>query len=218
MQKFPCPSCGADITFRTSLSAYAVCPFCHTMGVRTDDGLKNIGTMAALPDDMSPFQIGTEGTFKGVRFGVVGRMKIGYSDGWWNEWFIVSDDGRRGWLAEAQGFYAPCFELAERDESTEKTLQTLGRGDTAALMGKFFTIQGQKYKLVDAKEAECIGCEGELPFKAPQGRKTTTFDFIKGDGDFASIELTEEAPRIFTGSYVGWGALGCKFFREFEGW
>ena len=83
------------------------------MVVRRDLDVESIGTMAALPQDMSPFQIGTQGKFDGVGFGIIGRMKLSWENGYWNEWFIVSEDGRKGWLAEAQGFYAVSFEIEE---------------------------------------------------------------------------------------------------------
>jgi len=111
MKKYSCPSCGAEMVFHSGLSVYAVCPYCRSTVVRHDVDLEAIGTMATLPDDMSPLQIGTDGFYQGTRFSLVGRMKIGWKDGSWNEWFMLADDGRKGWLAEAQGFYAVSFEI-----------------------------------------------------------------------------------------------------------
>lgn len=227
MKKYPCPSCGAEIIFRTSIASHAVCPYCRTMVVRDDESLRKTGEMAQLPDDMSPFQIGAEGTFRGVRFGIAGRMKLGYQDGSWNEWFIVSDDARRGWLAEAQGFYAPCFEV---EAPSEQTLHAIGKmqewagGDLATESwaknpaGQRIKIEGVTYKIVDIKQAECIAAEGELPFSAPQGRKTITIDCLGGEGQFASIELADGGVRVFTGAYVTWPELNCRYYRTFEGW
>ncbi len=227
MKKYPCPSCGAEIPFRTSIASHGVCPYCRTMVVRDDDALRKTGEMAQIPDDMSPLQLGTEGTFQGVRFGIAGRMKIGYEDGSWNEWFIVSDDARRGWLAEAQGFYAPCFEVENPSEKTLHAVQKMNDwagGDLAGEAwiknpsGQRIIIEGTTYKIVDIKRAECIASEGELPFSAPQGRKTTTIDCIAGDGKFASIDLADGRARVFTGAYVTWPELNCRYYRAFEGW
>ena len=229
MKQYPCPSCGAQVVFRTSIAAYAVCPYCHTMLVRDDDNLKKIGEMAQLPDDMSPFQIGTGGVYNGVHFGIVGRLKIGWAEGSWNEWFIVSDDGRKGWLAEAQGFYSPCFEISAQDaqDDTKQALDDFaewGKGHrperwgSRSPLGTDVTLNGKKYLVVDVQDAECIGCSGELPFSAPQGRKTKSIDLMDNDGGFASIEVSAEGTRLFIGHYVEWEQLKCSFFREFEGW
>lgn len=126
MKKFQCPSCAAEICFQSNVSVYAVCKYCASMVVRRDVDVQAIGTMAALPEDMSPFQIGTQGLYRGQMFGVVGRMKMGWSDGMWNEWFIISDNGLKGWLAEAQGTYAVCFELEEElEEETKARLEKM---------------------------------------------------------------------------------------------
>ncbi len=212
MQKttFNCPSCGAEVVFQSSLSVYAVCKYCSSMIVRHDVDVESIGQMAALPDDMSPIQIGTEGYYRGVRFSVVGRMKIGWEDGSWNEWFIVPDDGRKGWLAEAQGFYAASFEM----DDTSQSIKT----QSVPELGSYLKLNNQKLKIVDIKKAVCIGSEGELPFPAPKGRKTTSIDLLGPSGEFASIEIEGNKRRIYVGHYVEWNDLRCQNPRPLEGW
>ena len=53
--------------------------------------------------------IGTEGVYKGVHFGVIGRIQLRYAAGLWNEWHIMFDDMRTGWLSEAGGEYVLTF-------------------------------------------------------------------------------------------------------------
>ena len=45
--------------------------------------------MAALPPDLSPFQIGTRGEWKGRGFEIVGRLRVEWEQGSWNEWCIL---------------------------------------------------------------------------------------------------------------------------------
>ena len=224
MQKltFHCPSCGAEVVFKSSLSVYAVCPYCSSMIVRHDVDVEAIGKMAALPDDMSPIQIGTEGSYHGIRFHIIGRMKIGWEDGSWSEWFMLSDDGRKGWLAEAQGFYAVSF---ENDESTQVVSAndsnqhiSASKTHTVPELGSYLNLNKQKLKVVDIKKAVCIGSEGELPFLAPKGRKTTSVDLVGASGEFASIEIEGGTQRIYTGHYVEWDDLRCQNLRPLEGW
>ena len=196
------------------------------MVVRDDQALRKTGEMAQLPEDFSPFQIGSEGTFRGIRFGIVGRMKIGWQDGVWNEWFIVSDDGRKGWLAEAQGFYSPCFETKELNRECRFLIEeklSRKQAERSRLwknvpLGSTLRINDNWYRVVDVKEAHCIGAEGELPFDTPKGRKSVTIDLLRGSGDFASIDVATEGIAVFEGAYVGWNNLKCKYYRTFEGW
>jgi hypothetical protein len=205
------------------------------MVVRHDVDVESIGTMAELPEDMSPLQIGTSGFYKGVRFSIIGRLKIAWESGVWNEWFLYSDDGRKGWLAEAQGSYGVSFELDEplhpkteealnkrfaefemqrritKDGDEDEAQGPLDIGDHIKLQQKMLTV-------VDVKHATCIGSEGELPFSAPKGRKTLSIDLMGTDGEFACIEIHEGQKRIFVGDYVEWNDLRCDNLRPLEGW
>jgi DNA-directed RNA polymerase subunit RPC12/RpoP len=225
MKKYNCPSCGAEVLFQSSLSVYAVCRYCSSMIVRHDVDVESIGTMAALPDDMSPLQIGTGGIYKGRLFGIIGRMKIGWEDGFWNEWFLVMDDGQKGWLAEAQGVYAISFEIDEPlDPKTEDDLNRRvdsfqdGSQKKRPALGSYLTLNNQKFKVADIKQATCLGSEGELPFTAPQGRKTLSIDLLGSNGEFGSIELLDGKQRIYLGDYVEWDEMHCQNLRALEGW
>lgn len=231
MQKFTCPSCGAEINFQSNISVCAVCKHCASMVVRHDKDVESIGKMAQLPDDVSPLQIGTEGTYRGMRFGLIGRAKMGWQDGSWNEWFMYVDDGRKGWLAEAQGFFAVSFEFdGSIHPGAQKTLEKVTekfRSQQAAdnktfrnnsALGKVVTIGGKALQIVDIKDAECIGSEGELPFTAAKGRKATYIDLIGENKEFGSIEYSGNSTRIYLGEYVEFDDLRFSHLREMEGW
>ncbi len=221
MKKFNCPSCGAEVTFLSNISVYAVCPYCNSMIVRHDLDVESIGTMAALPDDMSPFQIGTEGYYLGMHFTLAGRIKVGWEDGSWNEWFMNSDDGRKGWLAEAQGFYAVCYEVEPPplDFAVQAIKsQKSGQQRDNNFIGSHLIINNQKLKVVDSKRCKCIGSEGELPFAAPKDRLTISVDLLGSRGEFGCVEIETGKMRAFTGRYVDWKELRCSNFRQFDGW
>jgi len=236
MKKYSCPSCGAEVVFKSNLSVYAVCPYCSTTVVRHDVDLEKIGTMAALSDDMSPLQVGTEAYYRGTHFTLIGRMKVGWKEGAWNEWFMITDDGHKGWLAEAQGFYAVCFEVenalepemaervaervAEFLKTTDKRVsrQVSGKELTHQKLGSYLTLNKQKLRVVDIKNAMCIGSEGEMPFAAPWGRKTVSIDLLGSDGEFGCVEIFGQEMRVFAGHYVDWADLRCKRLRELEDW
>jgi hypothetical protein len=217
MKKFNCPSCGAEVVFTSNISVYAVCKYCRSMIVRHDLDVESIGTMAALPEDMSPFQIGTEGYYQGVHFSLVGRMKMGWADGTWNEWFMATDDGRKGWLAEAQGFYAICFEVEPPPlDFAVRAIQN--QKENNQFIGSSFVLNKQKLKIVDSKKVSCIGSEGELPLAAPQGRLTVSVDLLGPHGEFAGVEIETGKMRAFSGSYVDWKEIRCSNVRQFDGW
>lgn len=233
MKKFNCPSCGAEVVFHSNVAVYAVCAYCSSMIVRHDVDVESIGVMAALPDDMSPLQLGTSGFYRKQAFTLVGRMKIAWKFGSWNEWFAFFENGSRGWLAEAQGTYAFSFEMGSAlptatvkkvDElitlHNSQSVKTSSNDSNSApqTLGTYLVLDKQKYKIVDIKKAVCAGSEGELPFSAPHGRRTVSLDMLGPSGEFACIELDGTKTRCYLGNYVEWDELKCTNLRELEGW
>jgi len=209
MLKLTCPACSATIEFKSRVSLFGVCSYCRAMIVRHDVNVETLGTMAELPDDVSPLQIGTQGKFDGTAFQIVGRLKIGWAEGTWNEWYLLFDTGHDGWLAEAQGFYGVSFPT-----NTPDALPTPAqlKSETQVVIGK------EVFQIDDIKSATCLGSEGELPMKAPKGRKSTSVDLTGPDGHFACLDYSDEGPRLYVGRYAQFDELNLQNLREIDGW
>ncbi len=177
MLTLACPSCGAAEAFRSKASVFAVCSFCKSTLVRQDMDLSAVGKMSELQDDMTPLQIGCQGTYAGKRFELIGRLKVGYSDGFWNEWYALFADGSPGWLAEAQGFYAMCFEVATREIPSSNALTP---GTNVRLTAQ------SVFQVEDIRQVKCLYSEGELPLFATQGRESTSVDLTGPDNGMAT--------------------------------
>lgn len=206
-----CPACGGQVTFKSKASVFSVCSYCKATLVRHDINLEVYGTMADVQLDVSPLQIGTRGQFNKKSFELVGRMRLRWSDGFWNEWYALFDDGRAGWLAEAQGFYAMNFEDADNWDLPPASQLFPGTAVMLKAHGKF--------QVDDIKKAECIGSEGELPIRAPKGRHSVSVDLSGEDGQFACIEYPAgELCRVFLGRYYDFDQFKFSFLRELDGW
>ncbi len=203
-----CPSCGAAVNFQSKSSVFAVCSFCKSSLVREDVDLTVLGKVADLRDDLTPLQVGTKGTYNGKSFELAGRMKIGYSDGFWNEWYALFSHDQVGWLAEAQGFLGMCFDsdaqLPPRDKITP------GAPIELANEGWF--------EVEDIREVRCLYSEGELPLMAAQGRRSTSVDLSGEDRKMATIEYAEKETRLFIGTYEDFDNFHFKNLRPIDGW
>ena len=204
-----CPSCGAPVTFASSVSAIAVCAHCRATLLRTDLDVEQIGTMSALLEDPTPLQLGAEGRYRGSHFAVVGRIQVRWEHGRWNEWYIVLDDQRTGWLGEAGGEYSVSFETSVAEPPPPWT---------ALRPGVAVTLAGVQYEVVDRREAEVVGGEGELPFRVESGWATATADLKTSTARFATLDYSDDAPRVYLGEAVELDALDLRGLRELEGW
>lgn len=213
-----CPSCGAEVKFVSKASVFAVCSFCQSTLVRQDMNLESIGKMAQLQDEMSPIQIGTAGMYDGKQFDVIGRLKVTYSDGNWNEWFTIFPDGRTGWLAEAQGFFAMCFPVGNGGHSlSDKNFSPPNRDQIRA--GAYVDLPPHgEFMVDDIHDVVCKFAEGELPMQAAKGRKSTSVDLRGPEDEMATIEYADDCVRVFVGKYQDFDEFKFKHLREIDGW
>jgi len=202
-----CPNCGAPIKFLWSSAVQTTCEYCRSILVRRDVNLERVGEIADLPPDSSPIQISAEGVYGGKPFVVVGRIL--YEQGGWNEWHLVFNDGRSGWLSDAQLEYDVSF--------LSRPPGSLPAGG-ANVVGNKFQWSGVEYEVTSVTRAHYKGVEGELPFEYWDKSDVRFVDLRTSDGRFGTIDYSEETPLLFLGEAVEFEALQLKNLREFEGW
>lgn len=170
-----------------------VCGACRSTITKDADAARATGHMAAVVEDGSLVQIGTRGR-KGVRtFNVVGRLRMQYDEGEWNEWYVLFDDGTDGWLSDASGQYA----VMPRNDDP-RLMAPLPAYDELQV-GQAIKINGQLLTVSDRRESRCIGGEGELPIDAADGWDSRAAD-LRGGNAFATIDYSDAQPVIYSGS------------------
>ncbi|HBP21992.1 MAG TPA: hypothetical protein DEA08_29935 [Planctomycetes bacterium] len=209
-----CPSCGAPIEFKNTRSVALMCEYCDTTVTRGDgsEALRDLGKISALVADASPIQIGARGEAFGSGFEVLGRLQLEHKTGYWNEWFLQWDDGKVGWLGEAQGQYYVTLPMGEVEAP-----QNLPSFNQIAVGQRIF-LGKKRYTVTDVRMARATGGEGELPFIVGNGYELPYADLRRSDSGFASIDFSEDPPLVFTGKAVGWRDLNMTNYRVFDGW
>ncbi|MBC7750275.1 MAG: DUF4178 domain-containing protein [Candidatus Saccharibacteria bacterium] len=202
-----CPSCGAQVPFRSSASVMAVCEYCQSTVLREKDGIRDQGKMTAVLEDYSPFQIGSSGVFDEVGFSLIGRIQLHYPDGFWNEWYLQFDDGTNGWLSDASGQYvitraagylegAPLFK--------------------ALTINQIIVYQSVSFRVTDQRTATCTGGQGELPFVVGNGWQTSVADLRFGSR-FLSLDYTDGyPPLVYAGKAVTLSSVKFQMLRDVE--
>lgn len=190
------------------MSVSATCGFCKSLVVRHDTDVKLIGKQGMIMDDMSPFQVGTSGTWEGKGFRMLGRLKVLYDSGTWSEWYLMFDDGTEGWLAEAQGFYMINFEV-EGEKIPDK--KNLG-------LGASLKFKGEEYVVDDRQEITYAGSEGELPFQVELNYQGTSIDLRGKNQKFGNILYDYTGKTLYLGNYVPFADFQFDNLREIHGW
>ena len=84
--------------------------------------------------------------------------------------------------------------------------------------GQGFTWSGKNFRLTSITRARYKGVQGELPFEF-WGKDDLTFaDLRTYEGEFATIDYSENPPLLFMGRAVEFEDLHFKNLRIFEGW
>lgn len=195
MQHILCPQCGAEVRFQSAAAVMAVCGACGSTLLKDGETARSIGMVGQVIEDCSPVQIGTRGQSAGQQFTVVGRLQLRYDAGYWNEWYLLFDDGSNGWLSDASGQYAITRPLQDaappplRFEALEP--------------GAVVSLQGQAFVVSDIRDCACTGGQGELPMVVGQGWRARVADLRAGDG-FATLDYSDgEQPLLYLGTRFG---------------
>jgi hypothetical protein len=205
MYKTACPSCGAEVQFRSAASVMAVCEYCQSTLLKDADTVKDIGKMSAVLEDFSPIQLGTSGVYQGRHFSVVGRIQLRYEHGLWNEWYALFDDGAPGWLSDASGQYV--FTLPEDVDHNAPPFAELKPGYV-------YTAHGEPFFASDVRTARCVAGQGELPFQVGQGWQAEVADFRRGTR-FITLDYSDGTPpQLYRGEAVTLEQLRCQLLRE----
>ncbi|WP_018152292.1 DUF4178 domain-containing protein [Leeia oryzae] len=200
-----CPSCGANVSFRSATSAMAVCEYCHSTLLREADAVRDAGKMSAIIEDYSPIQITACGMCAGQAFQVIGRIQLRYEDGFWNEWYIWLDDGKTGWLSDASGQYVVSFQDGIAEEA---------QAFAELVPGSTYLYKDNVYFASDVRTARCVAGEGELPFQVGQGWEAKVADFRTGT-QFLTLDYSEQTPpERFTGKAYTLDELKMERLRD----
>ncbi len=189
-----CPSCGAALSFRPG-TMVAVCSYCKALSARKDRDLEQIGKVADLVDTGSPLGLGSSGTYAGRSFSLAGRTQLKHPlGGVWDEWYIALDDGRWGWLAEAQGRFYLTF--------TQAPHGTLPAADSLQAGGLADLGPDGLWTVGEVSEATFHSAEGEIPWAVEPGATYRFADLSGKNGAFATLDYSEAPPLFFLGREI----------------
>lgn len=204
-----CPGCGAPVRFVSAASLLAVCGYCRATLLRRDLDVRQVGTMGALLADPTPVRLGTRGRYRQRPFQVIGRLQVAYEAGLWNEWFLAFDDAATGWLGDGAGTWTVSFE-----RQVPEPLPPWG----TLRPGLVVTLAGMAYEVADVRTATVTAGEGELPFLVGSGYAARVADLRTPTARFATLDYSEDPPRVYLGEVVEFAALALEGLREIPGW
>ncbi|WNJ15949.1 DUF4178 domain-containing protein [Pontibacter sp. G13] len=190
-RSFTCPSCGAPIEHTFPGARSLVCNYCGQTSHLNADDLEAAGDKHLLIDYGSVFEIGQRGAFQEKSFTVLGRIRLAYDGGFWDEWFVQFDDLKEGWIQEDDGQFVMFQKVKDLQTSLKVHHLKVGQWTT-------FEDQYEKTFITHTSSATVQGGEGQLPFRIIPGEPA---DFADGilKGRPVSVELLPDEQALFVG-------------------
>ncbi|HRY43650.1 MAG TPA: DUF4178 domain-containing protein [Thermoanaerobaculia bacterium] len=209
-----CPSCGGEVLFRAGSSVVTVCPQCRSAVSRKGANLEALGVVAELVPTSSPFRVGMTGRPKaaGLKpFRIVGRLQLSTGEGTWDEWHVSFEDGRYGWLAEAQGTFWVTRPLPPPTNPPPPDFPQIAPGQRLSFGGY------GEFTVTDRRQALYASAEGDLPFAATPGAVFMYADLSGADGSVGTLDYGDDpgVDAFFVGRSVALADLGVE---GLEGW
>ena len=196
-REFECPSCGGPMPQRSPGARTLVCGYCGQTSHLNADSLEAAGDQHLLIDYGSNLAIGQSRRLPSLEKNlmIIGRIRLDYSDGFWDEWYALDpDDGQGYWIQEDDGQFV-----------VFKAEKELGAGVSfdAVQVGQWDDLGGawEQVFITSKSRAKVNGGEGELPFRIVPGEPA---DFVEGihEGKGVSAELLPDEKMLFVGEPV----------------
>lgn len=191
-----CPNCRAPVEFRPGAGKVKVCDYCHTVVLRGELKLENLGRVADLADTQSPLKVGLAGHHSGNAFTIVGRIQKSNGAGTWDEWCLGFDDGRTAWLSESEGEWNLMLPLEGVGLPPADQLRPLAS----------FQLRDRLFVVEEVGHAETVAAEGQLP---DFNRQHVYCDATGPKGAFCSLDYGDNGPgEAFVGARTSIDQLG----------
>ena len=79
--------------------------------------------------------------------------------------------------------------------------------------GRNYDINGTPYTAAEIRVADCVGGQGELPFRVGDGYQSKVADFRRGK-EFITLDYSDGAPVVYTGAAVTLDSLQPQLLRD----
>ena len=207
-----CPSCGAQIEFKSGQSIVVICEYCRSAVARTDRDLKDLGKVAELVETGSPLDVGLRGKWRDVPFELTGRAQLGHEmGGQWDEWYATFSNGWLGWLAEAQGRFYLTFQYPVPEGVQLPPFDQLQLGQPVAGLPWPTPLM-----VAETGRATALGAKGEIPYLLTPGETYYYADLSGADRAFGTLDYNQSPALIFLGHELTLAELGITTGRTPE--
>jgi hypothetical protein len=173
------------------------CAHCDTLLYREADVLR-AGTQSVVGEPRGPVALGAKGQVEGQQSEVLGRVRLSYDGGLWDEWYLGEGPTGSRWLVEDEKRY-----------SLERAIDMPRGAHEGMALGDQLVVSHRNYEVREVGDAVVEGVEGQVPKKVEPGQVFRYVDLAElGGSGKLLLEFPPDGPgHAFAGRVVGLGSV-----------
>lgn len=165
------------------------CPSCKSSIFLHDKSVEAIGEFSALSPEPSLLKLRNPIVINSKTYLPLGKIRYAYGRGFWEEWFLKSEDNHEYWLSVDEGDF-----VLEK----KKTIPLPFKSPHVVKVGKRYGA----YLATEIGEGRCVGFEGELPRFITVNKVHKYIHLSEGAGKLVTVEFTDGIDDIFEGEWI----------------
>ena len=188
-KQFRCPQCGDQLSIYFSYTKLIQCRSCRSTIFLEDDAVRLAGKQSVLSQEPSLIALHQPFSYKGTAYLPIGKIRYSYGRGFWEEWWLKSEEGNAYWLSVDEG------DMVLEQEVTEHSM-------TMAFDDLGIGMRLDRWIVTEMGSATCEGFEGTLPKNIAIGNQ---YDYAHLSGKGAllrTLEFTPQGVEVYEGRWI----------------
>ncbi len=187
-----CPNCGDELTANLLNALTVTCESCQSTVYLLDDRLIKAGSAGVMHDAPTLLELNDQVVIEGVCYTALGHARFSYGAGWWDEYWLVPEQGDGRWLSADEGDIALQIPVDNKPDVSSST----------GVIGDIIHYQSTRYTLTEIDAGECTALRGSFPEQMAVGDKFTYVNFTSIAGDLLSREVHAGSETWFEGRWI----------------
>lgn len=191
-KSFSCPNCGAELSVRLRTTKLIACNYCDSNIFLEDDVVRLAGKQGVMAEYPSLLQLNQSFTYRNWDFMPIGVARFDYGQGFWDEWWVLGNDGDGRWISVDEGDFA-----LEEPLDIEETPSPFD-----LVPGRSINLDGHDLYVTEKGQATCIAVKGELPEAIHIGDQYTYFHLSGAGGLLYTLEIDRGRAAVHRGRWI----------------
>jgi len=195
---YKCPNCGNILNIVSKHLKMVKCYSCNSTISLNSKGELNITKSVKLREEPSLIKLNRYFKIDDTKYYPAGKIRYSYGRGFWEEWFVISDNKEEYWLSVDEGEF-----ILEQKKKIDIKIDNPLKIEIGTMLNG--------YVVQEKGQGECVGFEGELPKFVKVGDIHSYLHLDGGYGKIITYEYSDNEIETFEGNWIDTSSIKVNF-------